>query len=189
MRLKKIAATLAMVVLPTISLLAQEDFKELTPQERKELRKKEQQQLDSTSYAKAVEAISAQTWVLEANTIQGRRGNLYFVNSITNFVMLDKETATVQLASPYRAGYNGLGGITLEGRISGYKIETDKKGFVYVRFMVIGVGINAEIFVTLDPNSNVADAVISPNTWGRRITYRGNIVPLDDSSVYKAMPL
>jgi hypothetical protein len=186
--MKRIATLLALVVLPVAGLLAQ-DFKELTPQERKELRKKEQQQLDSTSYANAVEALSAQTWVLEAYTIQGQRGNLYFVNSTTNFVMMDKDRATVQLASPYRAGYNGLGGITVEGSISGYKLETDKHGNVSVRFMVIGVGINAEIFITLDVNSNRGEAYISPNTWGRRITYRGNIVPLEDSSVYKAMPL
>lgn len=189
MRLKKIAATLALVVLPTISLLAQEEFKELTPQELRELRKKEQQQLDSANYAKSVEALSAQTWVLEAYTIEGRRGNRYYVNSMLNFVMVEKETATLQLSSPLRAGYSALNSVTVEGRISGYKIETDKKGYVSVRFMVMGVGINAEIFVTLYPNSNRAEAMISPNTWGRRIAYHGFIVLPEDSAVFKGMPL
>lgn len=188
MKLKQLAATLALAVLPAISLLAQEDFRELTPQERRELRQKEQQQLYSASYAKAVEALSAQNWVLEAYTIQGQRGNLYHVNSTLNFVMVEDETATLQLSSPLRAGYSALNSVTVEGRIRDYQITTDKKGYVNVSFMVIGYAINADIRVSLYPNTNRAEASISPNTWGRRITYRGFIVPLEDSSVYKGMP-
>ena len=112
MKLKQLAATLALAVLPAISLLAQEDFRELTPQERRELRQKEQQ-LDSASYAKAVEALSAQNWVLEAYTIQGQLGNLYHVNSTLNFVMVEDETATLQLSSPLRAGYSALNSVTV----------------------------------------------------------------------------
>jgi hypothetical protein len=186
--MKRIATLLALVVLPVAGLLAQ-DIKELKHQEKKELRKKEQQQYDSTSYANAIEALSAQTWVLEAYMLRGKRGNTFQVNSTLNFVMVNKGKGTVQLGSPYRAGYNGLGGITVEGNISGYKLETDKHGNVSVRFMVVGIGINAEIFINLNVNSNRAEADISPNTWGRRITYIGNIIPLEDSNVFKGMPL
>lgn len=186
--MKRIAILLALAALPLYGLLAQ-DSKEAARQEKKEQRKKEQQQLDSASYSKAVEALSAQTWVLEANTIRGKRGYVHQVSSILNFVMVENGKGTVQLASPRGAGYNGLGGITVEGNISAYQLDTDKRGNVNVRFFVMGVGINATILVTLYAYSNRAEATIEPNTWGRKITYSGNLLPFDDSAVYKGFAL
>lgn len=186
--MKRIAILLALAALPFYGLMAQ-DSKETSRQEKKEQRKKEQQQIDSASYSKAVEALSAQSWVLEANTIRDKRGYIHQVSSMLNFVMVENEKGTVQLASPYKWGYNGLGGITVEGSISAYRLETDKKGNVSVSFYVMGVGINATITVTLYAHSNQAEATIEPNTWGRRITYSGNLFHFEDAGVYKGFSL
>lgn len=177
---------LLVLVLPLIGLLA-EPIQGQTRQDKKAQRKKEQQVFDSTSHANAIQALKDKQWVLEANNIQNSRGRMAFVNSNVNFVMVDNDEATVQLGSPYRAGYNGLGGITLEGRINSYKMETSKKGEITVRFFVLGSGINAEVVVRMFSTANVAEAEIMPNTWGRRITYRGVILPQEESNVFKGI--
>lgn len=186
--MKRALTVLALIILPVIGLLAQ-DFREMSRQEKRQVRKQIRAAADSASYQKAVEALNTQDWVLEANMIQGQRGNVFQVNSITNFVMVNGSTGTVQLASPVRAGYNGLGGITVQGNISGYQMSTDKHGNVNLNFNIIGVGINATIFVTLYNNSNQAQALVSSNTWGRQITYLGNIYLRQDSNVFKGFSL
>ena len=186
--MKRAFVVLAMVVLPIFSLLAQ-DFKELSRQEKREWRRKQQQAQDSAAYNHAVKALNTQDWVLEAYSIQGQRGNVYQVNSTTNFVMVNGNTGTVQLASPMGAGYNGLGGITVQGNISGYQLSTDKRGNVNVNFIVMGVGINATISITLFTGSNQAQAIVSSNTWGRQITYQGYLYLREDSNVFKGFAL
>lgn len=161
----------------------------LTRKERKEVRREQQRIVDSTFYAKALLGLNNHDWVLEANSIQSKRGMTYQVNGITNFVMVDKDRGTVQLASPVRAGYNGLGGITLDGNISSYKVSSDKKGNVSVEFYILGVGINATIFVSLYAGSNRAQVTVSSNSWGSRITYNGTIFLREESSVFKGFAL
>ena len=104
----------------------------------------------------------------------------------TNFVMVDDDRASVQAAFNIPAsGPNGLGGVTVDGNVSGYKIKTDKKGTMYLTMSVMGVGISAQVSITLPHGSNNATVDIRPNFNSNRLTLSGELLPLDKSNVFK----
>lgn len=143
-----------------------------------------------TLFRSAVQALTDRNFVLEADRIMFRNGNMTYVTSNTNFVSLKGDKATVQLAfnSPY-AGPNGIGGITLDGNASNIKMTTDKKGNVNYSMTVQGVGISATVFFSLAKDSNICSATITPNFSGRIITFRGNVYPESESNVFKGRAL
>ena len=83
------------------------------------------------------------------------------------------------------SGPNGLGGVTVDGNVSGYKIKTDKKGSIYLTMSVMGVGISAQVSITLPYGSNNATVDIRPNFNSNRLTLSGEILPLDKSNIFK----
>lgn len=146
----------------------------------------QQQQL----YNEAVQALEGQRFVLEADRITFRRGRMAFVSSTTNFVMMKDNRATVQVAfNTAYSGPNGIGGITLDGTVSNIEKNTSRKGDVTYNFNVQGVGISAQVNITLTRGGNYASVTINPNFNSNRITMSGYIIPLEQSNVYKARPL
>jgi len=100
--------------------------------------------------------------------------------------MMNGQRSTVQVAfnTPY-PGPNGIGGVTVDGSASDMKITTDKKGNVNCSFSVQGIGISAQIFISLTNGGNNATVTVNPNFNNNTLTLSGNIVPLDQSDVFK----
>ena len=96
--------------------------------------------------------------------------------------------AKVAFNTPY-SGPNGIGGVTVDGRMSGLKMTKDKRGNVNYNFNVQGIGISAQIFITLSEGGNNATVDISPNFNSNNMTLTGKIVPLSESSVFKGRAL
>ena len=68
---------------------------------------------DSILHVVAVQALKENKFVLEADRLMFKRGDVAYVNSNTNFVLVDGEKGTVQVAfnnTPF-AGPNGIGGV------------------------------------------------------------------------------
>lgn len=153
--------------------------------ERAKLRAEEQVQ-DMAAYQQALQALKNKQFVLEANQVIFRNGVSAFVTSNTNFVLMNNSRATVQTAfNTAYPGPNGIGGITVDGNSSDLKMNVDKKGNVNCSFSVQGVGISAQIFITMSNGSNSASVTISPNFNNNNLTLNGNIVPLDQSNIFK----
>ena len=125
-------------------------------------------------------------FVLEANQVVFRNGMSAFVTSNTNFVLMNGNRATVQTAfnTPY-PGPNGIGGVTVDGNSSDMKMNIDKKGNVNCSFSVQGIGISAQVFINMSSGNNTASVSISPNFSNNNLTLNGNIVPLDQSNIFK----
>ena len=106
---------------------AQTTEKEMTRQEKKRSSGSFGQML----FQEAKEAIDNQTFVLEADRVYFKYGTSAFVSSNTNFVGLDGDKAVVQVAFnvPF-SGPNGLGGITVDGNASNYKVNAARKSKV-----------------------------------------------------------
>ncbi len=152
--------------------------------------KAEEAEYDAATYQIAVDALNQHEFVLEADQLVSRRGRVAYVNTTTNFVMMEKDKATVQIAANNMiAGPNGIGGITVDGSVSDVKTKTDKKGNVDFSFSVQGVGISAQVFITMSSGSNEASATVYPNFNSNTITLNGNIVTLGESSVFKGRSL
>lgn len=148
--------------------------------------KAEEQVENQVSYEDAVTALKNQQFVLEADQVIFRGGESAFVSSNTNFVLVNQNRGTVQVAfNTAYPGPNGIGGITVDGNVSDMKIETDKRGNVNCQFSIQGIGISAQIFLSLTNGGNNASVNISPNFNGNTMTLNGNLLPLNQSSIYK----
>ena len=64
-------------------------------------------------------------------------------------------------------------------------LTTDKRGNVNCNFSIQGIGISAQIFLTLTDGGNNATVTISPNFNSNTMTLSGNLVPLEQSNIFK----
>ena len=78
-----------------------------------------------------------------------------------------------------------IGGVTVDGNSSDMKMNIDKKGNVNCSFSVQGIGISAQVFINMSSGNNTASVSISPNFSNNNLTLNGNIVPLDQSNIFK----
>ena len=149
-----------------------------------------QNRIDSVLWDEALIAVKDTAFTLEADKVVFKYGQIAYVNSNTNFVSVNKDNAIVQVAFnvPF-AGPNGIGGVTVQGSVSGYKIQTDKKGTTLVTMNVMGVGISAQIWITMYQGSHDASVEILPNFSSQRLTLNGVILPLHKSTVYQGRTL
>jgi hypothetical protein len=145
---------------------------------------------DSLAGIQAVAAVKNQDFVLEAQTVQFRNGASIFVDSSTNFISVKGNRAVVQISpSNFSAGPNGVGGVTVDGMISGQEYKTGKHGYATYSFNVMGVGINAQIEIYLTPGTNQASATIYPNFNSNTVWVQGNVVPYENSTVIEGSSL
>ena len=182
--MKKFIVLMAVALMATISngVFAQTETadsltnpKALRDAER--ARQKAAQEIEeSAAYAEAVKALEEKQFVLEAA----------YVNTNTNFVLVNQNRGTVQVAfNTHFAGPNGIGGVTVDGTVSGVKMKTDKRGNVTYSFSIMGTGISAQVFMTLVNGDNEATVSISPNFNSQTLTLRGKIISLEQSNIFK----
>ena len=146
-------------------------------------------QQDSTAFVQALKALKADSWVLEANNVNFSNGITRFVTPSTNYISFDDDEGTIQTAfSNFTYSPNGLGGVTVQGNISGQRMSTDRDGNVYYSFNIQGSTISAIVSLTLTAGTNQASATITPNFAGNTMTFDGYLVPYDQSSIFQGMP-
>ena len=191
--MKRIITLITLVLVSASTLMYAQSSSETRQAERKaqrEAQKAREKAENERNYAIAVQALKEGKFVLEADQLVFKRGRSAFVSSTTNFVLMDGEHASVQIAaSNALAGPNGIGGITVDGSRKEMKITTDKKGNVNCSFSVQGIGISAQVYITLTNGGNNASARISPNFNSNTLTLNGVLVPLSQSNVYKGRAL
>ena len=191
--MKRIITLITLVLVSASTLMYAQSSSETRQAERKaqrEAQKAREKAENERNYAIAVQALKEGKFVLEADQLVFKRGRSAFVSSTTNFVLMDGEHASAQIAANNAlAGPNGIGGITVDGSRKEMKITTDKKGNVNCSFSVQGIGISAQVYITLTNGGNNASARISPNFNSNTLTLNGVLVPLSQSNVYKGRAL
>lgn len=156
----------------------------------RELKKKERLAEDAIEgkqeFNAALQAIKNQSFVLEANSVQPMSGQVFYVNSNTNFVSLNNGQAMVQIASnsPY-PGPNGLGGITVQGSASDVEYKQDDKGNVYLNMSVMGTFISATISLMLTYDTDNATVTVDPNFSGRTLRMTGTLYPYSQANIFQ----
>jgi len=145
---------------------------------------------DSIAGVQAAAAVLNRDFVLEADQVTFKNGNTVFVNSSTTFISVKGNRAVVQISpSNFASGPNGVGGVTVDGSISGMQRMVDKKGRTTLSFNVMGIGINAQIEIYMTPGTNQASATIYPNFNSNTVWIEGEIVPYENSDVFEGMSL
>lgn len=183
-RIMKAIITLIMFVAATFAATAQSNTqdKKLSKKERKLM----EARIDSAFNAEAIQAINDTAFTIEADQVMFKRGYTAHVTASTNFVAVRGDNAIVQVAFNVPvSGFNGLGGITVEGSISRYEVNKDKKGNVFVRMGVMGKGISAQLFISLWKGANKATVSIQPNFNSNKLTLSGMMWKPERSNVFK----
>ena len=145
---------------------------------------------DSIASVQARAALQNQDFVLEADNVTFRNGSTVFVNSSTNFISVKGNRAVVQISpSNFASGPNGVGGVTVDGVISGQQITKGKDGRITFSMNVMGIGINAQVEIYMFPGSNQASATVYPNFNSNTVWLSGKIVPYENSNVFEGMSL
>jgi hypothetical protein len=145
---------------------------------------------DSLASIQAIAAMRNQDFVLQIDNVTFSNGNTVYVNTSTNFLSVRGDRAVVQISpSNFASGPNGLGGVTVDGIISGYQIMTDKKGRVNLTYNVSGIGLNAQIEVYIMPGSSSAQATVYPNFNSNTLWISGTVVPYENADVMEGSSL
>jgi len=138
---------------------------------------------EKQQFAKMSQLLESKMFVLEARKVQNELGNQYLVNNTLNFLMVDTTSSTIQVGNDSGLGPNGVGGLTLKGKISNWKITKDESsGYFSIHLTVTTPESANEIFIDVSSFGN-AKATVSGNKI-RKFTYIGKLVSLQDSKVY-----
>ena len=192
--MKKVLFLTTMLLLSMTATTFAQSSKEARAARREALKKEREArraleaQQDSIAYFKAVEALKAGAFVLEADNVTFPNGITRYVSSNTNYVQVDNGEGIVQTAFSnfaYNPGPNGLGGVTVEGNVNGLKMKEDKDGNYFYNYTIQGMAISATVFITLTGGTNQASVSISPNFNNNNMTMTGRLLPIDESDVFQ----
>ena len=157
---------------------------ENTSHNRKEKRKAKTEK----EYQLVKDMIENRNFVLEANFLQDRYGRRFPVSNGINFVSVDSTEAIIQVGSNYRLGANGVGGVTAKGKITSWKLtENKKKNYFGLRINVMTTIGFYDLYFSISP-SGQATAQLTGLRSGS-LTFDGNIVPWENSTVYEGQSL
>jgi len=180
--------SLAMLLFTTAVWTQEEAMTE--KEKQKSERKKAEKAQRSSNYEAILELLDERNFVIEAYQFVDRYGQTVQVNTTTNFIAVRDSVATVQIVFPGSvSGYNGLGGITLDGRLTSLEInEKDPGKGVRFQMRVFGSGFaSADMFVDVGTDGR---ATIRYNgQYGSRFTLRGYFQSWAGSGVFKGSPL
>jgi hypothetical protein len=169
-------ATAVLVLLFTAVATAQEKVP-LTKQERKAIKQEQKKQNEEMLTYNTSTALKNGQFVLKADQLRGRGGFVVGVNPTTNFIAVEGKEAYVQVASASGPGLNGLGGVTLRGKITSMDIhQSDKNGFYSIVLNTMGINGPLTIVMNLNRTGEIATATVRTN-YGGRIEMNGVFVP------------
>jgi hypothetical protein len=152
----------------------------LTSQERKEAKKA---RLTASFYA-LDSLLNSRSFVLEADYLQNKYGYRVPVVSTLNFIKVDVSNGILQTGTDFGNGYNGVGGVTAEGNIGGWKIVKNYKTFSYtVSFNLITIIGHFDVTMNVNADNN-ATATITGTTSGR-LTWNGHLKTINNARVFK----
>jgi hypothetical protein len=151
----------------------------------KKAKKAAQAEQNLANTAMLVALFETKAFVLEANTLYDKSKKSYVLSSNYNFIGFDGKYSTIQLSFIGLVGWNGVGGVTADGKI--VKMETTvkegKPGFT-CSASVQNKGGN---FITMlfRVNADGSARVTMSGNFGEQLSFYGNIVPLAETTVYK----
>lgn len=186
--MKRVLFLLVILLFSTGMLMAQQDTAadKAAKKAEKEAKKEAEAAELMALFEQGVQALQDSNFVLEAERVEFKHGRFVYVTQNTNFVSLQGDQSTIQLAfNTPASGPNGIGGITVDGSVSKIEMKTDKKGNVSLSMMVQGVAVSANVTIRMVKGTNKCTATVTPNFNSNRITFTGYLYPSEQSNVFK----
>ena len=174
--MKKIGLLITALILMVGVSLAQDKTKKELRIEARELKKKENRQALAQNLDSIKEMVEEQEFALEANLLRGRYNTINLIAN-NNFIKVDGDEVVIQTSNPSRIGYNGLGGVTIVGRIMSYDVFENENS------VSLNMQVSSAVLGITTVNFNVsANGFATANiigNFGGRATFIGDFRPLD----------
>jgi hypothetical protein len=184
--MKKFMSLLLAMLLGSVLVFGQEG-QDLSKKEMRKLRKEQKKEERVNNLAMYTQVAEDKEWVLEAHTVYNKYGNSFQMDPTINFVSISKNEAVIQLGVNGFIGYNGLGGITLEGNVTNYEVMKEDET-VMIRFIAMGSAMGpVDVIARISPDG-FGRLTVSGN-WGRRLTFAGYFLPYENSRTYTGTPV
>lgn len=153
---------------------ADNDTRKLTRAEKKALKAMN----DSIDHFWANYALNNLEFAVLAKRIRLHSGKYITVNDYYNFLTVKGNEACLQIAleNGFEGG-NGIGGITLRGKINKAKKKVSKKGAISFSMFFNGDGSSCEVRINIPKTGNWCEAYIHSNFSSFNITMSGPLVP------------
>lgn len=156
---------------------------------KKSNRKRERAAQKEVAYQSALALLNSRDFVLEANKLSMPDGSSVAVFSDVNYLMMKGDKAVVQVNPGISGGPNGMGGITLEGRVVDLSQTTDKRGHTTLKYTVMSTGGSAEVELTLLNGDERANATVTPKMHSARVIMFGKMLATENSRVFKGFSM
>lgn len=128
--------------------------------------------------------INQKSFALEASMVH-YDNSTYNAFQENNFIQVSGEDMIIQTANIARLGVNGMGGITIRGRILSFDVvESKKHTSINMIVSTFQLGI---INVSLSVNSSGNTTAFVRGNFGLRVTFVGDFAPLDDHDQIKGV--
>lgn len=128
------------------------------------------------------------SFVLEAHSISGRRVVSCQVSPVTDFVMVEGNQVVFQTGNNFGFGYNGLGGITIQGEIKDYEIISGKKNSISF-LLHFSESVFGHSSLNIDINESGFATARMIGLHRSRINFQGQFVPMENSLVFEGRPV
>ncbi len=156
----------------------------MTKEERKAARAAEEEMR-----IKEVAAIMNDTlFVLQADRVFSPGNDAVVVDPGLNFMAVSKDVMVLQTGSGYPKGImdNSLGGVTIPGHLTSYKLITNKKGYYQVKANFRGsTAKNYRIDMSISPSGNTVARVTEVS--GSWLEFRGRVKAVEDARIFKGI--
>lgn len=150
----------------------------------KETRKQEKKEQIQREYQITKSVLESKQFVLEARWLGNQYGERIPVTSNINFIMVDSSRAVIQVGSNSGLGSNGVGGITTDGQLTSWELNSnDKKNSFNLRMNITTNLGMYDVLMNISADGN-ATATLKGLRRGQ-LVYTGSIVPMADSYVYQ----
>lgn len=165
----------------------------LTKKEQRKLDRKERKEEEKEllkeykeAYYKIVEDFS---FLIEANTVNIDNRRTYNVNNDLTFFKIEGDKFLLQTSDLRKMGYNGLGGITIEGRILDYQVKKGEEGKpITVNAKVMSAVLGHSI-VNITILSNGQGMARIQDSRGNDITFRGPTYSLEGMTAFEGQTI
>ncbi len=174
---------IAVLFLLPLIILAQN-----TKSEKKNKREqKEQENLEKMQ--ELYELVESRQFVVEANQVFGNAGDVYNVMPSVNYFAVDSSYSTMQLSFIGIIGWNGIGGVTSDGRLDRFELQELVSGKPISLYGSINSRSGGNVQFSMYVYSSGMASVTATGNWGNDITFQGRLFTLADSKVYKGIPI
>lgn len=172
---------------PSVLISQNSKSKKEIKKEMQAERKAQQAHLDSINREMALLAVEANSWVLNATSINVTGGTVTYVQPNVNFIKVVGEKMTFQTSTGFGGGINAMGGVTLNGMIVS-KTSSNDKGSISYTYKVRGTALNAMVILTFDNEGDTATAFMNFDN-GYSLTMSGEVQSYTQAAVSEGSAL